>query len=444
MDLSTFTRIITLSFFTFILSSCASKSPKVLTYPDSQMRADVENASVTKSGDEWNIIVPMLNDNDFADGVLPENFRRWWHFEIANLPKEESRLNIAITNIGYSDNIIPVISYDGGKKYKRLPAESHSDNNRPVHNFQVDVPLGIESIRLAKWYPFTLDDYMQLRDDLLRSDYVTSEQVGTSEQGRPIHLYTITDSTVPDKGKQRVWIHSAVHPAENTAYFTVEGFLDWYLSGREGAELLLDKLIVNLIIMPNPDGNALGNYRTNANGVNIEMEYEAPYDSEVAEPKIIRQQVERFMGTPENPEPNPIKVLLNIHSAHGYSPPFHFVHRANWPENGVTESVRAAELKWVNAFRKRSEFLNQGRDSTSTLRVRKYIEGMMHDRYSIQPQWDDVMAITLEGTYQTGPEEGVPNTPNDYREVGEAMAKTLADYFDISLPEDSNEEFTNY
>jgi hypothetical protein len=43
------------------------------------------------------------------------------------------------------------------------------------------------------------------------------------------------------------------------------------------------------------------------------------------------------------------------------------------------------------------------------------------------------MAITFEGTYQLGPTPGVPNTDEDYRQVGREMGFALADFLGIDL-----------
>ena len=51
----------------------------------------------------------------------------------------------------------------------------------------------------------------------------------------------------------------------------------------------------------------------------------------------------------------------------------------------------------------------------------------MHDRYTLQPAWTPVMAITFEGTYEAGPTPEVPNTPADYRRLGAEMAAAVVD-----------------
>lgn len=413
---------------TALLVSCAAllhAAPTIAVIPGEQMRINLASSSAVASGPAWNVTLRMANDND--DGALSSSFRRWWHVELGNLNTTTGEtLNVSITNSGYSDTITPVWSTDGGATYSRIPSGTGL-------TFTVVTPPGTSSIRLAKYYPYTLNTYDAYRASINTNPRVAEFNLGGSEESRPIWMYEITDSSVPATGKQRVWIHSAVHPSENIAYFTSEGLINWLLSGSPDAEILLDHLIFDIVPMVNPDGVYHGNYRTNALSVNLENEWGAPYDSTSAENIALRTRIEQFMGTPAAPGPNPIKLLLNLHASHNLTYPFHFKHNANYlvDGTGVTPSVRALENTWVTNFRARSPFLNLGSDQFSDLTGRPFVESMMHDRYSIQPEWSDIMAITVEGGYQGGPTPGVPNTPNDYRLMGQQMGLAIADYFDI-------------
>ena len=186
-----------------------------------------------------------------------------------------------------------------------------------------------------------------------------------------------------DAGKQRVWVHAAVHPSETTASFTAEGLVGWLTGGSDEARTLLDHTIFNVVTMTNPDGVALGNYRTTSSSVNLEVQWGSPYTSTVPEIAALRGKIEQFMGTVAAPGANPITMLLNLHSSHDETYPFHFVHQASYPTSGVTAEVRALEDRWVAAFKARSAFgALRTTDPVSTLSGRGYVESMMHDRYS--------------------------------------------------------------
>ena len=411
-----------------------SATPLIRVVPGESMNIDTAGVVVTASSTAWRVTAPMRPDNGNAS--LPTSFRRWWHFEVAGLNATAgSTLSMSITRSGYSDLITPVWSLDGGLTYQRVPGAVPSYSSSTLtQSFTVKTPPGVGSIRLAKYYPYTLGMFDRFRASLAGNPFVREETIGTSAQGRGIVMHTLTDATVPDTGKQRVWVHASVHPAEPPASFTAEGLIGWLAGGSDEARTLLGRTIVNVVTMANPDGVALGNYRTTSTSVNLENDWSAPYTSAVPELVALRGTIERFMGTAAAPGPNPITMLLNLHASHGETYPFHFVHQASYPTSGVTAEVRALEDRWVAAYKGRSPFgALRTTDPQSTLAGRSFVESMMHDRYTLSPAWDPVMAITWEGTYQAGPTAGVPNTPDDYRRMGSDMGWAIADYYGVSL-----------
>jgi hypothetical protein len=403
----------------------AVAEPTVCTVRNEQMRIDTDRTRVAANGDGWDIVASMLDDN--GDPSLPDDFRRWWHFQIDDLDASRgTKLTVAITNAGYDDVITPVWSLDGGRTYERIsgvePVESAG-----THTFTIEIPAGVASIRLAKYFPYTLAMYDAFRATLAGRDVVREEVIGTSVEGRDIVMVTLTDASVPDAGKRRVWIQSAVHPAETPAIFAAEGLVSWFAGDGE-ARAALANMIVNVVLLPNPDGIALGNYRTNAESVNLEVQWPAPYDSKVPEIVALRSTIERLMGTPTAPGANPICLLLNLHASHGGGYPFHFLHAAAYPPDGVAPEVRELEDRWVAAFKRRSPFgALRETDPESSLAGRLYVESMMHDRYTLENPRSPVMAITFEGTYELGPTPGVPNCPDDYRRLGAEMAAAIVD-----------------
>lgn len=411
-----------------------SATPLIRVVAGESMNIDTAGVVVTASSTAWRVTAPMRPDNGNAS--LPTSFRRWWHFQVDGLDAASgSTLAMSITKSGYSDLITPVWSLDGGLTYQRVPgAVPTYSSATSTQSFTVKTPPGVTSIRLAKYYPYTLGMFDRFRASLAGNSFVREETIGASVQGRGIVMHTLTDTTMPDAGKQRVWVHAAVHPSETPASFTAEGLIGWLAGGSDEARTLLGHTIVNVVTMANPDGVALGNYRTTSTSVNLENDWAAPYTSIVPEITALRGTIERFMGTAAAPGSNPISMLLNLHASHGETYPFHFVHQASYPTSGVTAEVRALEDRWVAAYKGRSPFgALRTTDPQSTLAGRSYVESMMLDRYTLSPAWDPVMAITWEGTYQAGPTAGVPNTPDDYRRMGSDMGWAIADYYGVSL-----------
>ncbi len=426
----------------FLASAALAQTPQVSAAGEN-MRLDT--ALVSGGPSTWTITLQMGNDNGVT--TLPVSYRRWWHCEVSNLTPGNT-LNYRVINAGYSDVILPVwaLSTDGVNfgDYERMPTSAvPTVQGGTVHLFTVPVPAGVVAMRLAKYFPYTVTEKDALLASVVGHPHVRSiTNLGFSQQGRPIEKVQWTDSSIPDAGKERIWIHAGAHPAETTGYFMVEGLFAWLASGDPFAELLLDRTLIEVVPMANPDGVFLGNYRTNANSSNLEVQWSAPYNSPQPEIVALRTAIEGYMGTPQNPGSNPIRVLLNLHSSHNVSFPFHFQHvgNAGWTPGctscGVLPIVNQAEAQWIADFAGRSPFVALGSTQNSTLGSRPFVESMCHDRWTAASGWlgapnfeQPVMAITFEGTYGKGPDLLNWNTADDYRQCGLEMGFALFDQF---------------
>lgn len=73
-----------------------------------------------------------------------------------------------------------------------------------------------------------------------------------------------------------VAITGRVHPGETPASFVIQGFLDFVTSQQEEACYLRKVCDIVVVPMLNPDGVFLGNYRTDATGVDLNRRWDAP------------------------------------------------------------------------------------------------------------------------------------------------------------------------
>lgn len=435
---------------TLMLGTPLALGQPEISADEEQMSLDLGSSSISVSGNTWNVTARSLADN----GTYPTlSFRRWWYFQIEGWdPQSPPVLNVQITNAGYTDIILPVWSLDGSE-FERLPTSAvpnRSGSGPWTHTFSVAVPQGTSQVRLAKYFPYTVQDKDALLERAEAHPHTSIEVLGQSHEGRDIERLDITNPAAPDDLKERVWIHGLVHPAEQTSPFVIEGLVDFVLSEDPYARALRDRVLFNIVPMVNPDGVAVGNYRVSTrrstahpHGVDLERQWTFPYDS--PEPEIIplRESIEAFMGEADNPAPNPIRILLNLHSTHGGGSPYHFVHQPLWSQPGdfgVNQEVYELELEWVEAFRNRSPFVDAGSDGSSTLggSARPFVESMMFDRWSRRAEWrghpsfqPPVMAITYEGVYGRGPGGKPWNDQYDYILNGEEMALAIADFLGI-------------
>lgn len=129
--------------------------------------------------------------------------------------------------------------------------------------------------------------------------YYHKEVVCRSLGGRDIHLLTISSyhgitpeletrltNLFPEKNSQRafkfvgkkiIFISARVHPGETPSSFVFNGFLNLLLTRDDPIGIMLRRLYVfKMIPCLNPDGVALGHYRTDTRGVNLNRVYLNP------------------------------------------------------------------------------------------------------------------------------------------------------------------------
>jgi len=155
---------------------------------------------------------------------------------------------------------------------------------------------------------------------------VRIDSIGASVQGRAIWMVTISDSTDSMASvagrtgpKRRIMVHARTHPAEVQATYVAREMVRFLLDSTEDSRVLRRDFLTHLVLQYNPDGVALGNARTNANGVDIESNW----DKSVLEPEpaALQRLFQGFMAGPI-----PVEVALNLHSDQYNGTRFFFYH----------------------------------------------------------------------------------------------------------------------
>lgn len=164
---------------------------------------------------------------------------------------------------------------------------------------------------LAKLGPGWGYNYDSLRVDLRtwrQSPYVVIDSVGASVQKRGLWRLTITSPAPPSLPRLRIWMHARTHPNEVQGWWVTDEVIKLLLGESPLAQLLRERCTFNIMPMYNPDGVELSLPRQNANGVDIESNWnKSPHEPEVL---VVRNQFVEFMASP-----SPIRLALNMHSA---------------------------------------------------------------------------------------------------------------------------------
>jgi len=156
-------------------------------------------------------------------------------------------------------------------------------------------------------------------DDLLAdlelwrsSPYVTIDSIGASVQNRAIWELTITADPVPARPRRTIHIHARTHPGEVQSWWVTREIIKILLAEDDFSRSVRDSCVFYIIPMYNPDGVELGYPRENANGIDIESNWNKyPLQPEVA---ALRKRFYELMTSGA-----PIEIALNMHSAYGTS-----------------------------------------------------------------------------------------------------------------------------
>ena len=142
--------------------------------------------------------------------------------------------------------------------------------------------------------------------------YIIIDSLGASVQNRAIWQLTITSNDTAFINKHTVFIHARTHPGEVQSWWVTEQIINQLTSQTVFAQILRENCTFHIIPMYNPDGVELEFPRQNANGVDIESNWdENPVEPEVA---VLRARFFELMTSH-----SPIKVAMNMHSAYGTS-----------------------------------------------------------------------------------------------------------------------------
>jgi len=129
-------------------------------------------------------------------------------------------------------------------------------------------------IWIAHIPPYTTQDLDRLLADVAGSPLVTKRVIGKTPEGRDLLLLTVNDVRRPDEGKRSIWLMFRQHSWEAGSSWVGEGAIRALTSGRPGIGRLLRTATFKILPMCDPDGVARGGVRFNANGYDLNRNWD--------------------------------------------------------------------------------------------------------------------------------------------------------------------------
>lgn len=245
------------------------------------------------------------------------------------------------------------------------------------------------------------------------SKYVKIDSIGLSVQGRP--LWQLTVSSNPDNvaGKRTVHIHARTHPQETEGFYVTEEILNILLSESELAQTARANCVFYIIPMYNPDGVELGLPRRNANNVDLEANWNTfPHQPEVA---ALKARFTQLMASP-----NPIEIMLNMHSSSLCKRYFVYHH-----ENGTSPTYAVLQQNFINGVR--SYYPNAIEPYSYFVSWTSGTALQYPESWCWLKHGENIMALTYEDKYR-------PSCSNTgkYDSTANAILRGLLDFMNIT------------
>ena len=366
----------------------------------------IESPSGARTWQLTYTVAPQDDPVNPADSSsMPSN--RWFYFRMTGVAHKQVQLFFY-----HTDPVRPFYSFDG--QYFERFSEQEATFRHVSKHFTRD------TVYVAYYTPYTYSHFQKRISDWKScGPVIRVDTIGWSAQRRPVQMLTVTDPSVPDDQKRRVYIHARIHPGETPAAWFAEYLIDTLLANTEEAASWRRSTVFYIVPCANPDGVVNGLSRSNIQGIDLEMNYQAPDSLTAPEVYAIKKTVKRL--TIERP----LDIVLNLHSQ--TTPRTSF-----WIHTAVSTSLSffQQQMQFAHVHTEQNPFFSQDDLLFSDLSAH-CIEGWLWEQYQ-----DKTLALTFETpyTYYRNNPYGEWVTLDNLNLLGRHFLRAVSKYLSASVP----------
>ncbi|KAG2379463.1 hypothetical protein C9374_006580 [Naegleria lovaniensis] len=389
------------------------------------------------------------------------NKKMWFYFKVSNVYRNQKVL-FTITNLSknkslYRQGMTPLVSSTSRPKWQRIPEKQVYYYRKPP-KYERMATTGTHFLSwvfvfdndedeyfFAYSYPYSYTDLQKFLSfiEYQGFNYFQREVLCRTVQNRRCDILTITSPenliSDPSRRKRVVMVTARIHPGETPASYVCHGFISFIVSNHPIAQLLRDHLIFKIVPMLNPDGVAIGNYRTCSMGWDLNRHWLNP--QEWSQPTIFH--LRKYLLKLKNDPQYQIDFFMDLHSHSGANNGFMYVNYNNGPtfKNATTFGtfsdmeqlrypklldLRAKEFSMSDTKRCKdpSKLGTSRRVLGEVLRVAKYC-------YTLEVSFFSFKTSSLETKL-------TPFTTENYQSLGKNMCLALSDFYGLSTTRSSS------
>jgi hypothetical protein len=270
-----------------LLLAVIALSPQFAAAKPASIFADFEGGALGK--------IERVSETHFRCGVRGESDQdgrnrqaNWYYFRVDGANGQS--LTIDLVDLPGEYNYRP---NRGAVTGATLPWYSEDNQNwRQIETaeYQADTPLlrirltpRANRIWVAHVPPYTNQHLQRLMREFKSHPSLRRQVVGKTAQGREMQLLTVTDERAPDARKKVLWLMFRQHSWEAGSSWAGEGALRFLLSADPVAAEMRRTAIFKIFPLCDPDGVARGGVRFNANGFDLNRNWDAVGETKMPE-----------------------------------------------------------------------------------------------------------------------------------------------------------------
>lgn len=215
----------------------------------------------------------QLNDSSYRAYIEPENTpvnnSPWYGFRIWAAQEKEVQLEIGYAE-GYPHRFVPKISKDG-KSWEAIDSASYREDTTKGTAL-LRLSLTPEKLWISAQENFNTSYVNAWIDSLNQLTFIEKETIGETVLGNPIQVLQIQEG----EGNNVLVLIARQHPPEVPGgTIALQAFVKGLLANSDLAVKFRDQFRVLLFPLLNPDGVDRGNWRHNANGKDLNRDWQA-------------------------------------------------------------------------------------------------------------------------------------------------------------------------
>lgn len=226
----------------------------------------------------------------------PVNPSAWYAFQVSS--ESEQTLNITLTASAGFARYQPKISSDGEQWQALTFQADEADMHFTLAAGPQPQYVAAQPLIVGEHY----DDWLAQQQSVPGHEVLS---LGDSELGRPLQALQLTSGADSDNKPWLVLV-GRQHPPEITGALAFFGFANRLLADDELAQRFRDTFNILMIPNVNPDGVALGHWRHNSNGIDLNRDW---HDRTQAETRVVAQALADRIQKPQQ-----LAFALDFHS----------------------------------------------------------------------------------------------------------------------------------